>query len=52
MKRKTQTEQAEAQSRTEPTNLALEALAKIPEDVQKMAIVFAYGLEASKRKTA
>lgn len=52
MKRKTQTEQAEPQSRTEPTNLALEALAKMPEDVQKMAIVFAYGLEASKRKTA
>ncbi len=52
MKRKTQTEQAEAQNRTEPTTLALEAMAKLPEDVQKMALGFAYGVEASKRKTA
>lgn len=52
MKRKTQTEQAEAQNRTEPTTPALEALAKMPEDVQRMALGFAYGVEASKRKTA
>lgn len=52
MKRTKPTEPAEAQNRTEPKTAALEALAKMPEDVQRMALGFAYGLEASKRKTA
>lgn len=52
MKRTKPTESAEAQNRTEPTTPALEALAKMPEDVQRMALGFAYGVEASKRKTA
>lgn len=52
MRRKKEIKPTEPQSRTELTNLALEALAKMPEDVQKMALGFAYGLEANKRKTA
>lgn len=36
--------------RTQPTSTALEMLAKLPEDVQKMALGFAYGLEANKEK--
>ena len=32
-------------SRTQPTSSVLEMLAKLPEDVQKMALGFAYGLD-------
>ncbi len=52
MRRKKEIKPVEPQSRTEPTTLALEMLAKLPEDVQKMALGFAYGIEAGKRKTA
>lgn len=37
-------------SRTQPTSAVLEMLAKLPEDVQKMALGFAYGLEASTKE--
>lgn len=52
MRRKKEIKPVEPQSRTEPTTPALEALAKLPENIQQMALGFAYGLEANKRKTA
>ena len=36
--------------RAQPTSAVLEMLAKLPEDVQKMALGFAYGLEASAKE--
>lgn len=36
--------------RTQPTSAVLEMLAKLPENIQKMALGFAYGLEASMKE--
>lgn len=52
MRHKKEIKPIEPQNRPQPTTLALEMLAKLPEDVQKMALGFAYGIEAGKRKTA
>ena len=40
------------ETRAYPTSAALAALAKLPEDIQKMALAFAWGLKASERKGA
>ena len=50
MKQTKQTTITEPTAKAQPTTSALEKLAAMPEDVQKMALGFAYGLEASKRK--
>lgn len=46
MKRAKTTTAAEADKRIAPDDLVLEKMAKLPEDVQRMALGYCYGLMA------